>query len=507
MAIFNNILETIGNTPLIRLQKLAPKGVNVFVKVEAFNPMGSVKDRMARAVIEAAERSGALRPGQTVIEATSGNTGIGLAMVCAQKGYPLVVTMSENFSIERRKLLRYLGAQVVLTPAAEKGTGMLRKAEELALKHGYFLCRQFDNQINADIHTQTTAPEILRDLAGEKLDYFVCGFGTGGTLQGTARGLKQADQSIRIAVAEPDNSQILGSGIPQDRHSDGAIAASHPNFRPHPMQGLSPDFISSLAETALNLELVDQTVPVSGQAALDNAKALAQQEGIFAGISSGAILTAALELAQQAKPGANIVCLLPDTGERYLSTPLFENISEEMTASELALSASTPGYQFATPTQVSAPGETKKTISPAPNTDASHSDIDDEADQFVSQQIQTQSVVMFALEWCEFCWAVRKLFKALNIHYTSIDIDSVQYQHQQFGGKIRKVLTNKYQLPTIPQIFIGGHCIGGASDIFDALVNGSLFTLLEQASVDYEKEKSIDPASMLPNWIHPRKSA
>lgn len=506
MAIFNSILDTIGNTPMIRLQKLAPQGVNVFVKVEAFNPMGSVKDRMARAVIEAAERSGELQPGQTVIEATSGNTGIGLAMVCAQKGYPLVVTMSENFSIERRKLLRYLGAEVVLTPAAEKGTGMLRKAEELAQQHGYFLCRQFDNQINADIHTQTTAQEILRDLAGEKLDYFVCGFGTGGTLQGTARGLKLADSAIQIAVAEPDNSQLIGSGIPQSRHSNGSIEASHPNFRPHPMQGLSPDFIPSLAETAINLALVDQTVPVSGQASLDNAKALAQQEGIFVGISSGAILTAALELAQKAKPGSNIVCLLPDTGERYLSTPLFADISEEMTLSEMALSTSTPGYQFAVPTEVNPQTSSVKKASNTKSTAVTDL-IDEEADQFVSQQINTQPVVMFALEWCEFCWAVRKLFKALNISYTSIDIDSVQYQANQFGGKIRKVLTDKYQLPTIPQIFIGGHCIGGASDLFNALVDGSLFTLLEQTSVGYEKDKNIDPASMLPNWIHPRKSA
>jgi cysteine synthase A len=211
MARYDNILETIGNTPLVRLGKLAPPGVNVYAKVEAFNPMGSVKDRMARAVIERAEQTGELQPGQTVIEATSGNTGIGLAMVCAQKGYPLVVTMAESFSVERRKLLRFLGAKVVLTPAAEKGTGMLAKAAELAETHGWFLCRQFENEANADVHTRTTAQEILADFAGERLDYWVSGFGTGGTLKGVARALKQASPVTRVVAAEPDNAQVLGS--------------------------------------------------------------------------------------------------------------------------------------------------------------------------------------------------------------------------------------------------------------------------------------------------------
>ena len=222
MARYDNILETIGNTPLVRLGKLAPPGVNVYVKIESFNPMGSVKDRMALAVIEHAERSGELKPGQTVIEATSGNTGIGLAMVCAQKGYPLVVTMAESFSVERRKLLRFLGARVVLTPASEKGTGMLSKAVELAEKHGWFLCRQFENEANADVHSRTTAQEILADFAGERLDYWVTGFGTGGTLKGVARALKQASPAhARSSAAEPDNSPVLGSGIPQPRDADG----------------------------------------------------------------------------------------------------------------------------------------------------------------------------------------------------------------------------------------------------------------------------------------------
>ncbi|HET7524469.1 MAG TPA: PLP-dependent cysteine synthase family protein, partial [Burkholderiaceae bacterium] len=242
MARYDHILDTIGNTPLVRLNKLAPPGVNVYVKLESFNPLGSVKDRMARAVIEHAERTGELKPGQTVIEATSGNTGIGLAMVCAQKGYPLVVTMAESFSVERRKLLRFMGAKVVLTPAAEKGTGMLNKAIELAQAHGWYLCRQFENDANADVHTRTTAQEILADFAGEPLHAFVSGFGTGGTLLGVARGLKAADRSIRVVAAEPDNSPILSSGVAQPRDASGRPTASHPHFRPHLMQGWSPDF-------------------------------------------------------------------------------------------------------------------------------------------------------------------------------------------------------------------------------------------------------------------------
>jgi cysteine synthase A len=243
MTRYANILETIGRTPLVRLNKLAPAGVNVYVKVESFNPMGSVKDRMALAVIEAAEASGALKPGQTVIEATSGNTGIGLAMVCAQKGYPLVVTMAESFSVERRKLLRFLGARVVLTPASEKGSGMLAKAVELAERHGWFLCRQFENEANALVHSRTTAREILSDFKGKRLDAFVTGYGTGGTLKGVARVLRRHRPDTRIVVCEPDNSQVLGSGIAQARTADGAPEGSHPMFRPHLMQGWSPDFV------------------------------------------------------------------------------------------------------------------------------------------------------------------------------------------------------------------------------------------------------------------------
>jgi len=347
MSRHDNILQTIGNTPLVRLNRLAPAGVEVYVKLESFNPLGSVKDRMALAVIEDAERRGLLRPGQTVIEATSGNTGIGLAMVCAQKGYPLVLTMAESFSVERRKLLRFLGARVVLTPAGEKGSGMLNTAMELAEKNGWFLCRQFDNEANAEVHTRTTAREILADFAGERIHAFVSGFGTGGTLLGTARGLKAADAQIRIVVAEPDNAPLLASGIAQQRDASGKPSASHPMFRPHLMQGWSPDFISSLTEKALTEGLVDEIVPVNGNEAMRLARELATKEGIFVGTSSGATLAAALAVARRAPDGSRIVCMLPDTGERYLSTPLFEGVATDMTPEEEALSRSTPGYQMA----------------------------------------------------------------------------------------------------------------------------------------------------------------
>src|SRR5690349_1528133 len=243
---YDSILETVGRTPIVKLSRLSPRHVSIYAKIESFNPMGSVKDRLALAVIERAEQTGALKPGQTVIEATSGNTGIGLAMVCARKGYPLVIVMAENFSVERRRLMRFLGAKVVLTPAWQKGSGMLAKAEELAKKHGWFLTRQFETDANADIHSATTAQEILADFEGEQLDYWVSTFGTGGTLKGVSRVLKAARPDTRIIVAEPDNSQILGSGIAQPAPV-GPLVTSHPYFRPHPVQGTSPDFISKLA--------------------------------------------------------------------------------------------------------------------------------------------------------------------------------------------------------------------------------------------------------------------
>jgi len=328
MARHQSILETIGHTPVVRTQKLEPEGVEVYVKVEAFNPGGSVKDRLALGVIEDAERRGALKPGQTVVEATSGNTGIGLAVVCAQKGYPLVVTMAENFSVERRKLMRFLGAKVVLTPAAQKGSGMLQKARELAEEHGWFLARQFENEANPDMHSRTTAQEILGDFERDRLDYWVTGFGTGGTLTGVARVLKKERPETKIVVCEPDNVPLLGSGVAQVRSDDGAPAESHPEFRPHLMQGWSPDFIPKIAGEAADESLIDEIMPVAGADALTASRALAQQEGIFAGITGGATFAGALAVARRAPKGSKVLCMLPDTGERYLSTPLFEDIAD-----------------------------------------------------------------------------------------------------------------------------------------------------------------------------------
>ena len=334
---YDSILGTIGQTPVVRINNLAPGGVEVYAKLEAMNPMGSVKDRLALGVIEAGEKSGALKPGQTVIEATSGNTGIGLAMVCAAKGYPLVVVMAESFSVERRKIMRFLGAKVVLTPAAERGTGMLTKAVELAEKNDWFLTRQFDNEANADMHSRTTAPEILASFKGDGLDYWVTGFGTGGTLKGVARVLKEKSPATKIVVVEPANATMLASGDSQKRQADGTPDGSHPSWEPHPIQGWSPDFIPKLAEDAQAAALVDEVVTVKGPDAFATSKALAQREGIFAGISAGATLWAALDLAGRAPKGSRILAMLPDTGERYLSTPLFEDIPVEMTDEESAL--------------------------------------------------------------------------------------------------------------------------------------------------------------------------
>jgi cysteine synthase len=339
---YANILETVGNTPVIRINKLAPSGIDLFVKMEAFNPLGSVKDRLALGVIEEAERSGRLRPGQTVIEATSGNTGIGLAMVCAQKGYPLVVTMAESFSVERRKLMRFLGAKVVLTPAAARGTGMVRKAIELAEAHGWFLTRQFENEANADTHSRTTAREILDDFEGERLDYWVTGFGTGGTLKGVARVLAQERPETKIVVCEPDEAPMLSSGIAQQRNPDGSAAESHPSWHPHALQGWSPDFIPKLTGDAIDMKVVSRLLRIETAEAMRCSQDLARQEGIFVGASSGGTFAAALRVAAEATQGSVILCMLPDTGERYLSTPLFADISAEMTAEEIEILHSTP---------------------------------------------------------------------------------------------------------------------------------------------------------------------
>ncbi len=343
---YANILETVGNTPVVRINRLAPPDIHLFVKIEAFNPLGSVKDRLALGVIEDAEKNGRLKPGQTVIEATSGNTGIGLAMVCAQKGYPLVVTMAETFSVERRKLMRFLGAKVVLTPAAGRGLGMVAKAVELAEAHGWFLTRQFENEANADMHSRTTAREILDAFEGGPLDYWVTGFGTGGTLKGVARVLAKERPETKIIVCEPDDAPMLSSGLEQQRNADGSGAASHPAWKPHPLQGWSPDFIPKLTADAMATNRVSKVLRIPNAEAMRWSKELARKEGIFVGITSGATFAAALRVAADAPKGATILCMLPDTGERYLSTPLFADVSIDMTEEELEISRSTPSGQL-----------------------------------------------------------------------------------------------------------------------------------------------------------------
>jgi cysteine synthase A len=499
---FGDILATIGRTPVVRLNKLAPPHANVFVKVEAFNPMGSVKDRLALGIIEDAERRGALSPGQTVIEATSGNTGIGLAMVCAVKGYPLVVTMAENFSVERRRMMRFLGAKVVLTPAAMKGSGMLAKAVELAQAHGWFLCRQFDNEANADMHSRTTAPEILEAFAGERLDYWVTGYGTGGTLKGVARVLKTQRPEIKVVVCEPDNSPILGSGIAQLRHPDGTPVDSHPLFRPHLMQGWSPDFIPKLTEDAVAMRLIDRIIPINGADAVRLSRELAQKEGIFVGISAGATLAGALQLCQSAPDGTTVLCMLPDTGERYLSTPLFEGVNADMSEQELEISRSTPSCRFDAPTTAPPPATTVCKLEPAASAPEASSEVQD----FVARVLADaeQPVVLFALEWCEFCWSLRKLFAKYAIPYRSVDLDSTAYQRDDRGGQIRTVLRARTGSKTIPQVFVGGEFIGGCTETFDAFKSGRLQQLLIKNGVHYDESVRVDPYSLLPTWLHPR---
>ena len=349
------------------------EGVELYAKAEYFNPLSSVKDRLAVGIIEDAERSGALKPGMTVVEATSGNTGIAVAMVCAQKGYPCVITMAETFSIERRKIMRALGAKVVLTPAKDRGSGMVKKARELAAEHGWFLCRQFENQAGPAYHAQvtspvpssqstllcpssdrrpappraqTTGPEILSDFAGRPLDYWVTGTGTGGTLQGAGKVLKLARPDLKIVVSEPANAAIVSSGNKTERNADDSPASTHPDWEPHPIQGWTPDFIPKITEDAMGMDLVSEIVPVTGAEAIETALRLAREEGLFTGISGGASVAAALKVCAAAPKGSVVLTMLPDTAERYLSTPLFASIEAEMSEEELSISKSTPLCQF-----------------------------------------------------------------------------------------------------------------------------------------------------------------
>ena len=468
MTIKNSILDTIGNTPVIRINNLTPKGIDMFVKLESANPGGSVKDRLALSIIEAAEKDGSLKPGQTVVEATSGNTGIGLAVVCAQKGYPLVVTMAESFSVERRRLMRFLGAKVVLTPASEKGTGMVKKARELAETHGWFLARQFENPANPDVHANTTAVEIIEDFGPNGLDYFVTGFGTGGTLTGVSRRLRADSPKTKIVAVEPENAMLLNSDHVQAYNDDGSASAAHPAWRPHPMQGWTPDFIPHVVREALTEDRIDACQPIGGAAGMQAARDLARREGIFVGTSAGATFAAALEVAKSAPKGSKILAMLPDTGERYLSTPLFDDVSADMSEEEHAISRSTETIRF----DVSAAGGAPS-FPPA----------DADALAEVRQTAAENPVLMYVLEWCEFCWSVRKMFEDAGIPYTAIELDSVEYQKDNHGARLRSALLEICGTHTIPQVFVGGEHIGGATETFDAYNAGKLAKMLEAQQI------------------------
>jgi cysteine synthase A len=382
---------------------------------------------------------------------------------------------------------------VVLTPASGKGSGMLAKAQELAEAHGWFLCRQFENEANAAAHSETTAREILRDFAGERLDYWVTGCGTGGTLAGVSRVLAEERPETRIVVCEPDNAPVLGSGIRQKRRQDGSAAESHPRFRPHLVQGWSPDFVPQLTETAMDAGHVERVVPVSGDDALRCARDLARLEGILAGTSGGATLAGALSVAETAPAGSVILCMLPDTGERYMSTPLFDQVGVEMDDEEQDISRSTPSFRFDRPTAT-------------PQQPEEQTEIDAAAAAFVERVIAEEPVVMFALEWCEFCWSVRKFFQHCDIPYRSIDLDSVEWQEDDQGGKVRAALNARTGMQTIPQVFVGGEFIGGCSETFDAFSEGTLQSRLEQAAVRWDTTKEPEPYTFLPGWIHSRAS-
>lgn len=485
--IHDSILQTVGGTPVVELRRLSPASTRIFAKLESFNPGGSIKDRLALAVIEQAERDGVLRPGQTVVEATSGNTGIGLAVVCAAKGYPLVIVMAESFSIERRRLMRFLGAKVVLTPAGLKGSGMYRKALELAETHGWFLPRQFENEANARAHERTTGPEILRAFEGRRLDYVVVTSGTGGTLKGVARAIRRARPETRIILAEAGNANLVGSGVPQPPPLNG-VPQSHPRFQPHPLQGTTPDFISKLTQDAIDAGLIDEVVPVSGADAIRVARELATQEGLLVGVSSGAAVAAAAQLAERAPPGSNVLCILADTGERYLSTPLFDHVGAEMNDEERAIAASTPSAQFGGP-------------APAPPPPAAIVAPDADATARLDGLIGGAPVVLFALEWCEFCWSLRKLLAAAGIPYDDVALDAAALQPGDMGLRLRRALTARTGIPTIPQLFIGGSLVGGCMDAFAAFKSGQLKHELAAVGLGMDAPDGLSPESFLPGWL------
>ena len=499
-SVHENILTTIGSTPVVKLSdRLAPPDVEVYVKCEAFNPMGSVKDRLALGVIEWAEQTGELKPGQTVVEASSGNTGIGLAMVCAAKGYPFVCVMAESFSIERRKLMRFLGAKVILTNPAHKGSGMVIKAEELAKEHGWFLPRQFDNEANAWVHEMTTGPEILQQLCadGKKLDHFVTAYGTGGTLNGVSRVLRARSPGTAIHVCEPDNAPLLHSGIateyPEEGHETGddtggggaptrSFKEAHPIWRPHLLQGWAPDFIPRLVRDAVDAKAFDDLMHVGGDRAMQVARELAQKEGIFTGTSGGGVLACALEVAKAAPKGSRVLAMLPDTGERYLSTPLFADIPSDMTEEEKAIAESTPSQ---------------------PPPPATLPPVTEEATAFVKDFIGAHKVAIFSLEYCEFCWTIFRFFDAIGVKYDKLNVDAFEFAQGNMGNKYRAALQELTDCKTFPQFFVDGEFHGGAADACIKWKKGELQPLLEKAGLkeaDFNGYEG-DPFEFLPKWM------
>ena len=486
----DSILTTVGSTPLVKLQRMAPEGVDVYVKVEAANPTGSVKDRLALGVIEWALAHGELKPGQTVVEASSGNTGIGLAMVCAVKGHPFVCVMSEAFSIERRKLMRFLGAKVVLTNPAHKASGMIIKARELAATHGWFLPCQFENQANAWVHAQTTGPEILAAMAGVPIGHFFVAYGTGGTLKGVSSVLRERSPATQIHVCEPDNAPLLFSGVQTEYptptgtyEGTGSFVTPHPVWRPHLLQGWTADFIPKLVSEAVNAQCVDEIHHVSGVAAMETARRLAREEGILTGTSGGGTLSAALKFADELKrtqsPPTSIVVMLADTGERYLSTPLFADIPADMTDEEKALAASTPS----TPP----PG----LILP---------EVNEAATNFVTKSNTGNKVVVWSLVSCEFCWTLSMLLNTLKVDYVKIDIDSFQYAKDNLGNQYRAALQAQTKCATFPQFFVDGTFHGGAVDACLKWKKGELQTIFARAKVAHGPYDG-DPFEFLPKWM------
>jgi len=483
----DSILDCIGKTPIVKLRRLAPKDVNVYVKCESENPGGSLKDRLAYGVIEWAEKHGMIQPGQTVVEASSGNTGIGLAQVCAVKGYPLVCVMAESFSIERRKLMRFLGAKVILTNPAHKASGMVIKAKELADKHGYFFTNQFENQANSWIHEQTTGPEILEAFQGKKLDHFVMAYGTGGTILGVSRTLKKHSADTKIHLCEPDNAPMLYSGIetkyPEDGNPSTSFEVPHPVWRPHLFQGWATDFIPKLVNQARKERLYDSLCHPDGSGAIDTSRQLAKMEGIFTGTSGGGILSSALKIAKESEPGTNILCILPDTGERYLSTPLFEGIPADMTPEEKELAASTPS------TPPPPPGLPKE-ILPV-------------AQDFVKDQNKSGAVVIWSLEYCEFCWTLTRFLDEIGVPYKKINIDSFEYAKDNMGNNYRAALSDMTDCKTFPQYFVESKYMGGAVDACMMWKKGELQPVLEECGLknDNFNDYSGDPFEFLPKWM------